>query len=78
MSKFDARALNEKEASLYIGMSLGYLRQDRVNGPRGKRTPGPAFVKIGRTIRYLKEDLDTWLDTHRISQTVIDTDTFSV
>ncbi|MDX2164348.1 MAG: DNA-binding protein [Gammaproteobacteria bacterium] len=74
MNELDKKAFNEKEASLYIGMSLGYLRQDRVNGPRGNRTPGPSFIKIGRTIRYLKEDLDTWLETHRITQSTIDID----
>ncbi|HAT9771360.1 TPA: DNA-binding protein, partial [Legionella pneumophila subsp. pneumophila] len=37
----------------------------RVNGTLKNRTPGPKFIKIGRAIRYLKEDLDIWLDLHR-------------
>jgi hypothetical protein len=46
--------LTEKEASEYIGMSRSFLRQDRMNGYRVNRTPGPPFIKIGRSIRYLK------------------------
>lgn len=61
-----AAALSEKEAAAYIGMSVPYLRCDRVNGHREGRTPGPPFVKIGRTVRYLKVDLDAWLDSHRV------------
>ena len=61
--------LTEKEASAYIGMSCSFLRQDRMNGIRVNRTPGPRFLKIGRSIRYLKEDLDHWLFAHRINRT---------
>jgi hypothetical protein len=39
-------------------MSCAFLWQDRVNGYRENRTPGPNFIKIGRAVRYLKEDLD--------------------
>jgi hypothetical protein len=49
--------LSEKEAAEYIGMSRSFLRQDRMNGYRDGRTPGPDFLKLGRTIRYRKEDL---------------------
>jgi len=58
--------LTEKEAATYIGMSQSFLRQDRMNGPRDKRTKGPVYIKAGRAIRYLKTDLDVWLDQHRI------------
>lgn len=37
------------------------IRADALNAT----TPGPPFVKIGRTVRYLKEDLDTWLEQFR-------------
>ena len=49
-------------------MSQSFLRQDRMNGARKNRTPGPNYVKIGRSIRYLKEDLDYWLDSHRVGE----------
>ena len=62
--------LNEKEAALYIGMSRSFLSQDRMNGYREGRTPGPIFMKLGRSIRYCKEDLDTWLSRHRVVRTI--------
>lgn len=61
-------ALTETEAARYIGMSIGYLRQDRLNGPRRSRTPGPPFVRVGRAIRYLLDDLDTWLQENRVDR----------
>jgi len=33
-----------------------------MDGNRDKRTPAPPFIKIGRSVRYLREDLDNWLD----------------
>ena len=60
------RGYTEEEAAKYISMSQSFLRQDRMNGVRKNRTPGPGYVKIGRSIRYLKEDLDSWLEAHRI------------
>ena len=56
------RALTEIEASHYIAMSRSYLRQARMEGNRKNRTPAPPFIKIGRAVRYLREDLDAWLD----------------
>ena len=62
------RGFTEQEASQYIGMSRSFLRQDRMNGFRKNRTPGPNYVKIGTSIRYLKEDLDAWLENYRIAR----------
>ncbi len=59
------RALTEQQAAEYVGMSRSFLRQDRMNGHREGRTPGPVFLKIGRSVRYLKEDLDKWLEQFR-------------
>ena len=50
------------ETAIYIKMSRSYLRQARVCGNRGKHTSAPPFIKIGRSVRYLREDLDQWLD----------------
>ncbi len=30
---------------------------------RDGRTPALPFIKIGRSVHYLRENLDTWLDT---------------
>ena len=58
-----ARALSEIETAEYIGMSRSFLRQSRMEGNRENRTPAPPFIKIGRAVRYLKDDLDNWLDS---------------
>lgn len=59
-------AFNEKNAAHYIGMSVSYLRHNRCHGDLEGRTPGPPFIKIGRTVRYLRRDLDCWLDQLRV------------
>jgi predicted DNA-binding transcriptional regulator AlpA len=59
----DKRALSEIETSTYIGMSRSFLRQARMEGNRATRTPAPPFIKIGRSVRYLREDLDNWLSS---------------
>ncbi len=59
------RLMTEKEAAPYIGMSRSFLRQSRMNGKREIRTPGPPYLKIGRKVLYLVEDLDDWLMEHR-------------
>ena len=61
-STINKRALSEIEAADYIGMSRSYLRQSRMDGYRDHRTSAPVFIKVGRSVRYLKEDLDAWLD----------------
>nr|WP_324259517.1 DNA-binding protein [Cellvibrio fontiphilus] len=61
-NKIQPKALTEIEASQYIGMSRSFLAQARMDGNRDNRTPAPPFIKIGRSVRYLREDLDRWLD----------------
>lgn len=58
----EKRAYTEQETAEYIGMSRSFLRQSRMEGHRKNRTVAPPFIKIGRAVRYLKEDLDAWLD----------------
>lgn len=38
-------------------MSRSFLRQSRLEGNRDNQTPAPPFLKIGRSVRYLKEGL---------------------
>jgi predicted DNA-binding transcriptional regulator AlpA len=61
-NQIQPKALTEIEASQYIGMSRSFLAQARMDGNRDNRTPAPPFIKIGRSVRYLREDLDRWLD----------------
>ncbi len=55
------RAFSEEEASRYIGMSVSWLRHGRMNGDES----APPFLKIGRSVRYLRDDLDAWLEGRR-------------
>lgn len=53
--------LNERDASLYIGMSRSWLAQGRMRG----HPEIPPYLKIGRSVRYLRADLDQWLKSRR-------------
>ncbi len=63
----ECRTLRDREAAIYIGMSESWLRQARMNG----NPDAPPFVKIGRAVRYLRDDLDTWLESRRRTSSVI-------
>lgn len=61
------RAMSESDAATYLGISSISLRQGRCDGRRENRMPPPPYVKIGRRILYLRDDLDRWLETYRVS-----------
>ena len=61
----EKKVFKEIEAANYICMSRSFLSQDSAYGTLANRTPGPKFIKIGRSVRYLKDDLDLWLEQHR-------------
>ena len=52
--------LNEREAAAVVGCSVALLRKWRLF------CEGPSYVKIGRLVRYRMEDLDAFLDSHRV------------
>ena len=52
--------IRERDASRYLDLSVAWLRQRRRYGG------GPSFVKIGRAVRYCTEDLDRFLQRHRV------------
>lgn len=58
-------ALSEREASLFLGLSESSLRKSRMNGTRANHLPPPPFVKIGRRVVYLVDDLRSYLEQHR-------------
>jgi hypothetical protein len=55
-----AATLDESGAARYADVSRAFLKKCR------RLHRGPAYVRIGRTIRYLTRDLDAWLASHRI------------
>ena len=64
--ELDRRSLTDPEASRYIGMSTSWLRQSRMRGD----PEAPPHVKIGRSVRYLRNDLDRWLECRRRTSTM--------
>lgn len=60
VTEHDPAALDERESARYIDMSSAYLRLCR------RENRGPAFLRFGRTVRYLRKDLDAWLTRHRV------------
>ncbi len=64
-----SNVLNEKAAAEYIGMSRATLRRSRIEGRRENRIDPPAYLKIGRAVRYLRVDLKAWLEKHRVDLT---------
>lgn len=61
--KIESQMLTTREASAYIGMSVWWLRKSRQKRIR-RDAPLPTY--FGRTVRYLKADLDRWLTRKRI------------
>ncbi len=57
----DHSPFKDAEAANYIGMSESWLRQSRMRG----NPDAPPYIKIGKSVRYLKADLDAWLDRLR-------------
>jgi hypothetical protein len=56
----EKEALSVREAACYVGLAAQSL-----NNRRCRRLP-PPYVKIGGRVIYLKSDLDTFLQAHRI------------
>jgi len=53
--------LKEGEAATYLNCAPITLAKDRC-----AQKLGIPFYKIGRCVRYKKDDLDAWMETHRI------------
>jgi hypothetical protein len=48
---------NEKQAAQYLMRSVSSLRRDR-KGNRGSK-----FIRIGKSIRYVQSDLDSYISS---------------
>lgn len=51
---------DERQAAKMICCSVALLRKYRLLGG------GPAYIKVGRLVRYRQDDLATFLDSHRV------------
>jgi predicted DNA-binding transcriptional regulator AlpA len=47
--------LDVRAAAIYLGIGESFLNHARVRGD------GPPFVKIGRCVRYRRDDLDCYV-----------------
>jgi predicted DNA-binding transcriptional regulator AlpA len=52
--------LNEVHAAELLGISVRTLQSWRT------RRAGPAFVRVGRAIRYRRRDLIAWIDANTV------------
>ena len=59
---FLKRGFSTRQAADYIGRSISWLRKRRLRGRDDPGEPGPAFIRDGMTVTYLREDLDKFLD----------------
>jgi len=57
----DNKLLNNSEAAEFLGMSPDTLPRWRWSGI------GPAYLKVGRSIRYRQTDLETFLEGSKVS-----------
>lgn len=55
--------LDTESAAQALGLSPRTLEKYRVSGH------GPAYLKLGRLVRYEREDLETWKDARRVRST---------
>jgi excisionase family DNA binding protein len=53
----DTMSINQ--AAETLGLSRSTLARLRISGG------GPRYVKLGRKVLYLTEDMQAWLDSHR-------------
>jgi hypothetical protein len=61
-----SKELTEREAAIYIGRSINFLRKCRMAKYAGdKNFQGPQYTRLSeRNIRYPIEELDKWLADH--------------
>jgi predicted DNA-binding transcriptional regulator AlpA len=61
VNEVNSPTLKDPEAAHYIGMSESWLRQSRMRG----NPDAPPYLKISKAVRYLRTDLDDWLEKRR-------------
>lgn len=55
--------LNTRQAAELLNLGVVTLEKYRIAGR------GPAFLKIGKSVRYAVEDINAWLAEHRCTST---------
>jgi excisionase family DNA binding protein len=62
ISSVEERLWTEQETAAYLNVAVGTLRRWRAEGS------GPPALRVGRTIRYRRSDVDRWLERERDSE----------
>ena len=62
--------MSTEQAAEYLGLNAGTLRVWRSRG----RYPDLRFVKVGRMIRYRRDDLDKWIRKHTAGDSGIESE----
>jgi predicted DNA-binding transcriptional regulator AlpA len=57
-------ALTEKDLALQLGLSVATLRAWRF------RKTGPRFIKFGRAVRYLRSDINAFIEQNRVETSI--------
>lgn len=57
--------LSDKEAAQMLGLSRVYLRKGRMNGFFAEGVTPPPFIRLGRMIRYRRDDLERWIEERK-------------
>jgi hypothetical protein len=61
------KMLNERDAAIYIGRSVSFLRTCRYKAKRGEADAGPRYVRLrNKFILYPVKELDDWLNRNRL------------
>ena len=60
--------LNPTEVSHYLGVPIGTLANWRYQGC------GPAFLRVGRHVRYRSEDLTAWVEAQLVDNPEVPAD----
>lgn len=55
--------LDVHDAAKRTGLSTSTLAKLRLSGK------GPTYVKLGRRVSYRSQDIDTWIELHRVNST---------
>lgn len=54
------KLFNDVKAAELLGLNVQTLRNWRFNGT------GPAYIKIGRSVKYSEDDIKAYIETQRV------------
>lgn len=58
--------VTETEAAKALGMSAGTLKAARLHRLQSNPLRDLPHVKIGRSVRYRRDDIESWINAHTV------------